>query len=92
MAFVYKKGARAKKYIKEIGGYTPNANRFKLYRISINGSAKRIRKSSKIEPGDTIVVPRKVAGNEWIDPVSKALASIANVAIAVMAVWNVNKR
>ena len=92
MAFVYQKGARAKKYIKEIGGYTPNANRFKLYRISINGSAERIRKSSRIEPGDSIVVPRKVAGNEWIDPISKALASVANVAIAVMAVWNVGRR
>ena len=92
MAFVYQKGARAKKYIKEIGGYTPNANRFRLYRISINGSAKKIRKFSRIYPGDTIVVPRKVAGNEWIDPISKALSSIANVAIAVMAVWNVNKK
>ena len=91
MSFVYQKGSKANRYIKEIGGYTPNANRFKLYKISINGSAKRIRKLSKIEPGDTIVIPRKVAGNEWIEPISKALAAVANVAIAVMAVWNVNK-
>ena len=91
MSFVYSNGSKAKKYIKEIGGYTPNANRFKLYRVSINGRAERIRKSSKIEPGDTIVVPRKVAGNEWIDPISKALGAVASLAIAAVALLRINK-
>ena len=91
MSFAYVKGYRAKKYIKEIGGYTPNANKFRLYKIGVNGRAEKISKSSKIEPGDTIIVPRKVAGNEWIDPVSKCLTALGSIALAFAAIVNIKK-
>ena len=71
-AFMYK-NSRAGQYIKEVGGYTPNASRFRKYKIGINGRAQKIRLLTKIEPGDTIVVPRKVAGNDWYSKSTKKL-------------------
>lgn len=78
-SFMYKKGARARYYIKEVGGYTPNANKFRIYKVGINGRAEKIGKRAKVQPGDTIVVPRRIAGNDWITPITQALQGIANI-------------
>lgn len=85
-SFVYKKGANAKYYIKEVGGYTPNANKFRLYKVSVNGRAEKIGKGSDIEPGDTIVVPRRIAGNDWITPVCDTLKGIASIIVMAFAI------
>ncbi|MCR5261889.1 MAG: SLBB domain-containing protein [Candidatus Gastranaerophilales bacterium] len=78
-SFVYKKGAHARYYVKQVGGYTPNANRFRVYKVGANGKAKKILRYAKIEKGDTIVVPRKVAGNDWLTPVVQSLQGMASV-------------
>lgn len=85
-SFVYKKGANAKYYIKEVGGYTPNANKFRLYKVSVNGRAEKIGNGSSIEPGDTIVVPRRIAGNDWITPVCDTLKGIASIIVMAFAI------
>ena len=85
-SFVYKKGSNAKYYIKEVGGYTPNANKFRLYKVSVNGRAEKISNHSKIEPGDTIVVPRRIAGNDWITPVCDTLKGIASIIVMAFAI------
>ncbi len=85
-SFVYKKGSNAKYYIKEVGGYTPNANKFRLYKVSVNGRAEKISNHSNIEPGDTIVVPRRIAGNDWITPVCDTLKGIASIIVMAFAI------
>ena len=85
-AFVYKDGARAGHYIKEVGGYTPNANKFRTYKVSVNGTAKKIGKKASIEPGDTIIVPRKIAGNDWITPITQTLQSVSNLFLMAFAI------
>ena len=85
-SFVYKKGSNAKYYIKEVGGYTPNANKFRLYKVSVNGRAEKIGNGSNIEPGDTIVVPRRIAGNDWITPVCDTLKGIASIIVMAFAI------
>ena len=85
-AFVYKKGTKAKYYIKKVGGYTPNANKFRTYKISVNGRAKKIGKNAKIEPGDTIIVPRKIAGNDWIAPVCSALQGFGSLFVMIFGI------
>lgn len=85
-SFVYKKGANAKYYIKEVGGYTPNANKFRLYKVSVNGRAEKIGNCSSIEPGDTIVVPRKIAGNDWITPICDTLKGVASIIVMAFAI------
>lgn len=85
-AFVYKKGTKAKYYIKKVGGYTPNANKFRTYKVSVNGRAKKIGKNAKIEPGDTIIVPRKIAGNDWIAPVCSALQGFGSLFVMIFGI------
>ncbi len=84
-SFMYK-SKRAGRYIREVGGYTPNASRFRKYKVGVNGRAEKIRLFSKIEPGDTIVVPRKVAGNDWYSPLLSVFSSLANLAIMSVAI------
>ncbi len=78
-SFMYKKGATVKSYIKEVGGYTPNANKFRIYKVSVNGRAEKVKMCSAVTPGDTIVVPRKIAGNDWLTPICDALKGIASI-------------
>ena len=87
-SFVYKDGAKASYYINLVGGYTPNARRTKLYKIGVNGQARRLKliSSNTIEPGDTIVVPRKIRGNDWITPLTSTLQSVASLLTSVFIV------
>lgn len=85
-SFIYNKGAKASYYIKKVGGYTPNANKFRTYKIGANGRAKKIGKLASIQPGDTIIVPRKIAGNDWISPICNTLQGLASVFIMAFGV------
>lgn len=85
-SFVYKSGSKAKTYIKQVGGYTPNANRFRLYKVGVNGRAEKIHGWTKLAQGDTIVVPRRIAGNDWITPVCETLKGIASIIVMAFAI------
>lgn len=85
-SFIYQKGSRVGQYLKEVGGYTPNANRFRVYKVGVDGRAVKAHKSTKVLAGDTIVVPRKIAGNDWITPISSALQAFSQVFLMAFAV------
>ena len=85
-SFMYKSGAKAKNYIKQVGGYTPNANRFRIYKVGVNGRAEKIHGWSKITTGDTIIVPRRIAGNDYITPICDTLRGLASICIMAFAI------
>ncbi len=85
-SFAYKKGANAGYYIKQVGGYTPNANKFRLYKVGVNGRAEKIGKLSSVEPGDVIVVPRRIAGNDWISPICDTLQGLSSLFIMAFGI------
>lgn len=78
-SFSYQKGKNAKHYIKQVGGYTPNANKFRLYKVGVNGRAVKIGGGTKISQGDVIIVPRKISGNDWLQPVTNVLQSFMSI-------------
>ena len=78
-SFVFRDGMTVKGYIKEVGGYTPNAARFRLYKVGVNGRAVKAHGWTKVAQGDTIVVPRKIAGNDWLTPLCDTLKGLASI-------------
>ncbi len=85
-SFVYRDGMKVRGYIKEVGGYTPNAARFRLYKVGVNGRAVKAHGWTKIAQGDTIVVPRKIAGNDWLTPVCDTLRGLASIMATALVV------
>ncbi len=85
-SFIYKKGAHAAYYVDLVGGYTQNARTNQIYKIDINGKAKKIGRkltAASIEPGDSIIVPRKIRGKDWLTTTTQVLQSIVNLALGV---------
>jgi len=62
IAIYYQPKKTAKDYINTVGGYTSQADKNGTYIIKSNGSAVKLSKLGKtgIEPGDTIVIPKKI--------------------------------
>ncbi|EKE02112.1 MAG: polysaccharide biosynthesis/export protein [uncultured bacterium] len=61
-AMAYYPNKSVKYYIENVGGFTKEAKKSDIYVVKANGTsvkAKRIS-SIKLDPGDTIIVPRKV--------------------------------
>ncbi|MCR4881817.1 MAG: SLBB domain-containing protein [bacterium] len=87
--FTYLRGAGPKAYLKNAGGYTPNANKYRKYRVGVNGKAQRISIGTKVKPGDTIVVPRKIAGNDWITPLCSTLQAVASILAGVFVITKI---
>jgi protein involved in polysaccharide export with SLBB domain len=85
-SFIYKKDTSVRKYIKEVGGYTPNANRFRLYKVGVNGRAKKVHMHTRVAAGDIIVVPRRISGNDWITPICQTLQGLASIFIMAFAI------
>lgn len=97
IAFEYQKGIRVNESIRNAGGFNEYANKRKVYVIRANGlieTAGRnvFGKNVKLEPGDTIVVPRKIfTNNPGIDallPVTQILSDIAFSAAALESLSN----
>ena len=85
-SFIYKNGTSVKRYIKQVGGYTPNANRFRLYKVGVNGRAEKVHMRTHVAAGDIIVVPRRIAGNDWITPICQTLQGLASIFIMAFAI------
>lgn len=85
-SFIYKSGSKVKTYIKQVGGYTPNANKFRLYKVGVNGRAEKVHGWTKVATGDTIVVPRRIAGNDYITPICDTLRGLASLFIMAFAI------
>lgn len=67
------KEMQIKNYIEKAGGFTKRAEKRDVYILSVNGDAVQVRNfKQKVEPGDTIIVPKKVNRPvDWLDFVTK---------------------
>lgn len=91
-AFEYSRDLNISSAISSAGGYQDYADKRKVYVIKSNGRIERANrnifvKNIDLEPGDTIIVPRKIiTNNPGIDalvPVTKILSDLAFSAAAL---------
>jgi polysaccharide biosynthesis/export protein len=99
IAFEYNKNITVRSAIENSGGYQDYADKRKVYIIRANGLVEKANrniftKNIKLEPGDTIVVPRKIiTNNPGIDaliPITKILSDLAFSAAAIETLSNSN--
>jgi polysaccharide export outer membrane protein len=92
IAFEFKKRLSVREAIEKAGGYKEYAKRNSVYVIKANGITEKVKRnifagSTKLEPGDTIVVPRKIITNnpgiEALLPVTQILSDLAFSAAAI---------
>ena len=99
IAFEYEKSISVRSAIESSGGYQDYANKRKVYVIKANGLVQRADRNIftgnvKLQPGDTIVVPRKIiTNNPGIDallPLTNILSDLAFSAAALESLANNN--
>lgn len=85
----YNSRLRAGDYIDLCGGYGDRAMRTKAYIVSMNGSSRRLRRNSVVEPGSEIFVPerpkRDVNVQGSVVAYSSAAASLATMLVAIIS-------
>lgn len=99
IAFEYSKNLNVRSAIASAGGYKDYANKRKVYVIKANGSIERggrniFANNIDLEPGDSIIVPRKIiSNNPGIDaliPLTTVLSDLAFSAAALQSLSNNN--
>jgi polysaccharide biosynthesis/export protein len=99
IAFEYNKRLSVRSAIESAGGYQDYAAKRKVYVIKANGLIERANrniftKNLNLEPGDTIVVPRKIINNnpgiEALIPITNILSDLAFSAAALESLSNSN--
>ncbi len=97
IAFEYTKKITVKSAIDQAGGFQQYADKRRVYVIKANGIIQRpsrnvFRGSLDLEPGDTIVVPRKIItdnpGIQALVPITQILSDIAFSAAALDSLSN----
>jgi len=92
IAFEYNKRTTVRSAIDNSGGYQDYADKRKVYVIKANGLIEKANRNIftrnvKLEPGDTIVVPRKIITNnpgiEALLPITQILSDLAFSAAAI---------
>ena len=92
IAFEYTKRITIRSAIENSGGYKDYADKRRVYVIKANGLTQRANRNIftrniKLEPGDTIVVPRKIITNspgiQAVVPVTQILSDLAFSAAAI---------
>ena len=99
IAFEYSKKLTITSAINQAGGYQQYADKRRVYVIKANGIVKKANRNIFVrnvglEPGDTIVVPRKIItdnpGLEALLPVTQILSDLAFSAAAIENLSNTN--
>jgi len=99
IAFEFNKRVTVRSAIDNSGGYQDYADKRKVYVIKANGLIEKANRNIftrnvKLEPGDTIVVPRKIITNnpgiEALIPVTQILSDLAFSAAAIESLSNSN--
>ena len=99
IAFEYSKKLTITSAINQAGGYQQYADKRRVYVIKANGIVKKANRNIFVrnvglEPGDTIVVPRKIItdnpGLEALLPVAQILSDLAFSAAAIESLSNIN--
>ena len=92
IAFEYSKKLNVRSAIENAGGYQDYANKRKVYVIKANGIIQKggrniFTKNITLEPGDTVVVPRKIITNSpgiaALIPITTILSDLAFSAAAL---------
>jgi polysaccharide export outer membrane protein len=92
IAFEYSKKLNIRSAINQAGGYQEYADKRRVYVIKANGIVEKANRNIfvrniDIEPGDTIVVPRKIITNnpgiEALIPITQVLSDLAFSAAAL---------
>ena len=98
IAFEYDPKSTVRSSIDGAGGFRDSADKTKVYVIKANGLIEKVSrniftKNIKLEPGDTIVVPRKIvldSGLESLLPITQILSDLAFSAAAIESLSNKN--
>ena len=98
IAFEYSKKLTITSAINQAGGYQQYADKRRVYVIKANGIVKKANRNIFVrnvglEPGDTIVVPRKIINNPGLAallPVTQILSDLAFSAAAIESLSNIN--
>lgn len=97
ISFEYSKNISINEAVNNAGGYKEYANKSRVYVIKSNGLTERASrnifvKNVKLEPGDTIVVPRKIITNnpgvQALIPITQILSDMAFSAAAIESLSN----
>tara|TARA_B100000963_G_scaffold361536_1_gene397522 strand:+ start:3429 stop:5687 length:2259 start_codon:yes stop_codon:yes gene_type:complete len=90
IAFEYSERMSIESAIEKAGGYQASADKKRVYVIKANGLIEKTGKSvfvgvSNLQPGDTIVVPRKINTNalQNLTPITQILSDLAFSAAAI---------
>ena len=99
IAFEYSKKLTVRSAIDQAGGYQQYADKRRVYVIKANGIVDKVNRNIfvrnvDLEPGDTIVVPRKIITNnpgiEALIPITQILSDLAFSAAALDNLSNNN--
>lgn len=99
IAFEHTKNLSIRSAIDKAGGYQDYANKRKVYVIRANGMIDRasrniFSRNINLEPGDTVIVPRKIITNnpgvQALVPITRILSDIAFSAAALESLSNNN--
>ena len=99
VAFEFERRLSVSKAIDKAGGYKEYAKRNAVYVIKANGLTEKVNrnifvKNVKLEPGDSIVVPRRIITDnpaiETLLPVTQILSDLAFSAAAIESLSNSN--
>ncbi len=96
-AFEFSKNISVMQAIENAGGFQQFADKKRVYIIKSNGLVEKVNRNifignSGLEPGDTIIVPRKVVSSNPISqallPITRILSDLAFAAAAVESLSN----
>lgn len=91
-AVSYDPSMRGRDYLKVAGGYSRDASRRKAYVVNMGGRAKRLRCSTKVEPGAEIYVPEKKPAARVEPSLIVAIGSAASsMSTLALVVYNILK-
>ena len=99
ISFEYKKGMSIEDAIDRAGGYKDYAKKNSVYIIKANGITEKASRNifvgnTKLEPGDSIIVPRKIITNNPVSqallPVTQIISDLAFSAAAIESLSNSN--
>lgn len=99
VSFEYSKKINVRSAINNAGGFQDYADKRKVYVIKANGTIEKAKRNIfvtnvNLEPGDTVIVPRKIITNspllESLMPITKILSDVAFSAAAIESLSNSN--
>jgi protein involved in polysaccharide export with SLBB domain len=95
LAFQYSKNISVRSALENAGGYKEYADKKRVYVITATGITKKVNRNIftrniTLQPGDTIVVPRKIILNNGVDTWAPITTILSNLAFSAAAIDNLS--